>query len=73
MKIKKNHTEFFLWKERLKQFPLFFLDNKVEKVFYDKPDGNIVNVLIKPSKFENGKNYIMHPIKTEGIWMKVKL
>jgi len=62
---------YFLWKDYLKE-PLLFFESTENINFFNEPNGTTVEFKLQPSKYLK-YDYIMKPVTTDGIWMKVEV
>jgi len=68
---KKGITNCILWKNYFKESMLFF-ESPDSIVFFNEPNGKSIEFKLQPS--QNFKyDYIMKPLETKGIWMKVEV
>lgn len=72
--IRPPHNKIFVWPEQLIKHPLFFYPISTVPRFFDCPNGKEID--FKLEEFKSGErkyNYIMHPLKTEGNWLQIRV
>ncbi len=70
-------NDVLFWSEELPKHPLFFYPRQDDPEFFNGPGGD--RVIFNFEKFQSQRkgsrkyDYIMHPLKTEGTWLQVRV